>query len=279
MTALKPRIAGVIGWPVAHSKSPLIHRFWLKKLGLDGDYSRFPVHPDNLEAALRALAVLGLSGVNVTVPHKEAAFATVDELTSAARTIGAVNTVVADRHGRLTGYNTDVDGVADALSGQSIRGAGACIVGAGGAARAALHALREGGIADVAFLARTPARGESLLAEFGLKGAVYALEDARTALSGRTIAINASPMGMIGQPPMVPEVLSGLPALAEDALVFDMVYAPIDTALLSASRNAGHRTADGLVMLIGQAARAFELFYGAPAPRANDDELRGLLLE
>ena len=277
MTSPKPPVAGVIGWPVAHSKSPSIHRFWLGKLKLDGDYSRFPVHPDRIHAAVRALPALGLRGVIVSVPHKEAALKAVDHVAPSAAAVGAVNTIVTGADGSLSGHNTDVDGIAEALSSVSLRGARVCVIGAGGAARAAMQVLRADGVADVAVLARTASRARALLDEFGLNGSVHGFDDSAAALDKRLVVINASPMGMIGQAEMAPEVLRALPLMAAGGLAFDMVYAPLDTPFLQAARNAGHATADGLVMLIGQAATAFGHFFETPAPRGFDAELRAIL--
>lgn len=273
-----PPVAGVIGWPVAHSKSPLIHRFWLNKLAIDGDYSRFPVHPDRLFQAVRSLPLLGIRGVNVTIPHKELVHAAVDHVAESATSAGAINTIVVDEGGGLTGHNTDVDGIADALAGQQLAGAAVCIIGAGGAARAAMHVLKSASVAEVAIIARTPARGQALLDRFGMKGRSHGFEDSVTALAGRTIVINASPMGMDGQMEMPAGILDALSASEERKLAFDMVYAPLETQFLKTARSAGFATADGLVMLIGQAATAFEFFYGKSPARRDDAELRAMLI-
>jgi len=274
-----PGIAGVIGWPVAHSRSPVIHRFWLDKCATDGDYSRFPVDPARLGDAIAGLSPLGFRGVNVTVPHKEAVMRLLSDVDEAARAVGAVNTVVVGDDGRLSGTNTDVDGIEDALSGASLSGARICLIGAGGAARAALHVLKRRGTGDVAIIARRREQALALLAEFGLDGAAFDFPQAHAAMAGRSVLINASPLGMTGQPPMPDAVIRAVPVLAPGALVFDMVYAPLDTALLCAAGNAGMAMVDGLVMLIGQAARAFHLFFGVDAPRQHDRELRALLVK
>lgn len=277
MTPPKPPVAGVIGWPVAHSKSPLIHRFWLGKLRLDGDYSRFPVHPDQVHAAVRALPALGIRGVNVTVPHKEAVLKALDHIAPSAAAVGAVNTIVTGADGSLSGHNTDVDGIADALSAVSLKDAPVCVIGAGGAARAALQLLRTQGVGHVSLLARTAARASALLDEFGMDGSIHGFEDSAAALDRRLVVINASPMGMSGQPEMASAILEALPLMMVGGLAFDMVYAPLDTSLLQAARSAGLASADGLTMLIGQAATAFGHFFDASAPRGYDNELRALL--
>lgn len=264
-----PPSAGVIGWPVAHSKSPLIHRFWLGKLGIDGDYGRFPVHPDALAAAVAALPALGLRGVNVTVPHKTAVMPLLDAVDSAAAAVGAVNTIVVHAD-RLTGYNTDVAGIAGAVADLDLAGRTVALIGAGGAARALLAVARARGAGHVAIFNRSTDKAATLLGEFALAGSVHPLD---APLPPAVLVFNATSLGMTGQPPL-PIDLTLLPA---DAVVFDAVYAPLDTALLQAARARALRTIDGLAMLIGQAAAAFEYFYGAPAPRAFDAELRTVL--
>lgn len=270
-----PPVAGVIGWPVSHSKSPIIHGFWLKELGLDGHYVRFPVAPDNLAAALRALPALGMRGVNVTLPHKEAVMATLDEIAPEARVIGAVNTVVVDEQGRLTGHNTDAAGFAEPLAGLNLRGQAVCVIGAGGAARAALTALRKLGLHKVRVINRSQERASRLLAGSGIAGYALGLDQADLALAKASLVVNTTSLGMTGMGPLEID-LSGV---AEDALVYDVVYTPLETPLLKAARARGLKTIDGLSMLIGQAARAFHLFYGVEPPRdpAREAALRVLL--
>ena len=265
-----PPSAGVIGWPVAHSKSPTIHRFWLGKLGLDGDYSRFPVQPENLGTAIRALPALGLRGVNVTIPHKVAVMAHLDRIDAAAAAVGAVNTVHVTADG-LVGYNTDVAGIAGPIAHLALAGRPVVILGAGGAARAALAVARQLD-GPVTLVNRSADRATALLAEMQVAGTVQA---PGVALPAAALLINATSLGMTGQPPLDID----LTPLAADACVFDCVYAPLDTPLLQAARARGLTTIDGLSMLIGQAAAAFELFYGAPAPRQFDDALRALLVK
>ncbi len=269
--------AGVIGWPVAHSKSPLIHRFWLAKLGLDGDYSRFAVHPDNLRDAVRALPALGLRGVNVTVPHKIAVIAHLDRVDPGALRAGAVNTIVVEDGGSLTGFNTDIAGVAAALPGL-VAGDEPCIIGNGGAARAALAALDPLKHSVVLMVARDVEKGQALIREFGFASGVSSYEDAGSNITTADAIINATSLGMTGQPPMPASVIDALGGMvAAEVPVFDMVYVPLETPLLAAARRGGHPCIDGLAMLVGQAAAAFELFFGQPAPREHDAELRDLL--
>ena len=266
-----PPSAGVIGWPVAQSKSPLIHRFWLGKLGIDGDYGRFPVAPEHLGAAIRALPALGLRGVNVTVPHKVTVMAHLDAIDPAAAAIGAVNTVVIGSGGRLTGYNTDIDGVLEPLADVALAGAAVVVLGAGGAARAVFAALRARRVEHVSVVVRDVVRGRVALDAAGVAGDVLPWG---TALPPAALLVNATSLGMTGQPPLGVD-LSGMPV---ETVVYDLVYAPLETPLLAAARARGMPVIDGLAMLIGQAASAFAHFYGAAAPRQHDAELRGLLM-
>ncbi len=260
--------AGVIGWPIQHSKSPLIHRFWLRQLGLDGDYARFAVAPHQLEQALRALPALGLAGVNVTVPHKVAVIPHLDRVEQVAKDIGAVNTILV-RGADLVGTNTDMAGFLEPLAGMA--GKRAVVVGAGGAARAVLVGLRQQGIAHVTVLNRTPARAAGLLKKLAVPGEARPLD---APLPAADLLVNTSPLGMHGQPPLALD----LAPLPRTAIVYDIVYAPLQTALLQQAAALGLATIDGLRMLVGQAAIAFERFYGVPPPRSADDELRRLLL-
>ncbi len=282
--------AGVIGWPIAHSKSPLIHRFWLGKLGIDGDYGRFAVAPDRLGDAIRALKALGLRGVNVTVPHKVAVMAFLDRVDPLAAKVGAVNTVVVE-DGALVGYNTDVEGVREPLaemigSSETYPNHVATyvqIIGAGGAARAAVVGAQAAGYGDFDVFARSPDRArpvaELACTPFCTAQPLGDLGPIRNDDSGPDdqryshVVINATTLGMTGNDAVVIDLDRYYP----DTIVFDMVYAPLETPLLVSARNRGLRTIDGLAMLIGQAAMAFELFYGAPAPRDHDAELRALL--
>lgn len=267
---MEPAVAGVIGWPIKHSKSPLIHRFWLGKLGMDGDYSRFPVMPERLIDFLRALPAMGLRGINVTVPHKLAVMPYLDALALGAATVGAVNTIVVGENGRLVGHNTDVAGITGP-AGDSLAGRSMLLVGSGGAARAGAAAAATGGASSLWIMARNTDAAGDLLASTGLPGGVMAMDDPLPETIG--LVFNATTLGMTGQPPLALD----LSALSADAVVFDAVYAPLDTPLLLAAQARGLATIDGLSMLIGQAAEAFRLFFGAEPPRQHDDELRSLL--
>lgn len=274
MNRVLPPSAGVIGWPVAHSKSPRIHRFWLEKLGLDGDYGRFPVHPDALGTAIRALPALGLRGINVTVPHKLAVIDHLDRLSPAAIAVGAVNTVVVEADGMLFGTNSDVDGIVEPLRTAGLQGKKVVIAGTGGAARAALAAMQALKTGGITLLARDSGKAEALLAAMTITEArVLPFEKAAQAHDS-ALLLNATTLGMTGQPPLPIDLAS----FSRKMVVFDAVYAPLETPLLADARRLEMPTIDGLAMLVGQAATAFALFYGAQAPRQHDEILRKMLL-
>jgi len=262
------KTAGVIGWPIAHSKSPLIHRFWLQALGIDGDYARFLVRPEDIGAAVRALPALGLAGVNVTVPHKLAVMEHLDVVDAVARAIGAVNTVVCEG-GRLLGTNTDMSGFLEPLTPAPV--GHAVVVGAGGAARAVLLGLKSLGVEHVTLMNRSVERASALLDALEVPGHAVGL---KMPLPPAELVVNASSLGMVGQPPLDLDLRS----LPVGATVYDIVYAPLETRLLAAARAGGFRCIDGLEMLVGQAAVAFALFFGVKPPRALDSELRALLV-
>lgn len=266
--------AEVIGDPIAHSKSPLIHNFWLEKLGIDAEYRACHVRADELEdyfAQRRKDAKW--RGCNVTIPHKLAVLPLMSDLEGEAYDVLAVNCVVPD-NGYLIGRNTDGFGV-DAVFETTPDAA--CIIGAGGAAHAALGSLDTLCAMDVRLIVRNLSKGELLLRKFGHVARVFDFAHASFALHEADTVINASPLGMTGQPFMPREVLRGLGRTSEDAIVFDMVYSPIETELLAAARKLNRRAIDGLTMLIAQADASFFFFFGQPAPREHDAELRALL--
>lgn len=262
--------AEVIGDPIAHSKSPAIHGFWLAAMGIDADYRATHVTAEGLPGYFEARrADPDWRGCNVTIPHKQAALAFVDDPGGIRESIGAVNTVIRQAGG-LIGTNTDAGGFYAPIAGMELQGAHAVVIGAGGAARAILFALAKVGIGRVTLLNRNPLKGAALLAGFGIKGEALPLD---AALPPARLLVNASPLGMTGQPPLAID----LGPLPEDAVVYDAVYAPLETELLAQAHARGLDTVDGLEMLVGQAALAFELFFGAEPPRERDDELRALL--
>jgi shikimate dehydrogenase len=269
--------AEVIGDPIAHSKSPLIHGFWLEKLGLEARYARCRVTPDALGGFFaERRAIPPWKGCNVTIPHKEAVLLYLDGIEDAAKSIGAVNTVFRGEYGDLIGTNTDIEGVAEALA-EADRTGPAVVIGNGGAARAAFAHLARIGSRDVRIIARDPVKAVRVANECGLTATAAPFDPDADSLRGANIVINATQLGMEGQQPMPQWICEQLERTALRALVFDMVYAPLETALLAAARKAGRRRADGLVMLVGQAAAAFERFFGVPAPREDDAGLRAIL--
>jgi shikimate dehydrogenase len=266
------RYAEVIGDPISHSKSPLIHRFWLNKLGIVADYRAHHVTSDALAAYFaERIADPAWHGCNVTIPHKLAVLDHVADPGGVRDSIGAANTIFRNRDGALQATNTDAAGFFGPISDMDWAGAPVVVIGSGGAACAVLFAMAQADVGDVTLLARSPLKGAALLARFGLKGRVLAMD---AALPQAALVVNASPLGMKGQEALQVD-LSPLPA---DAWVYDLVYAPLETELLKAARQRDLETVDGLEMLVGQAALAFEMFFGAAPPDDCEAELRALLL-
>lgn len=258
----RARLAGVMGWPVAHSLSPRLHGFWLQEHGIDGAYLPLPVRPERLESALRALPDLGFCGCNLTLPHKEAALAVVDEVHAEARRVGAVNTVKVRTDGSLYGWNTDIEGYAESLvaglPGWSLAGEPAAVIGAGGAARAVVAALFGLGASEIRLVNRSPGRAAELARALGGPIRTLPWQQAARALEGAGLLVNATTLGMTGQPPL--EIDLG--PLPRSAPVSDIVYAPLETPLLAAARARGHKVVDGLGMLLHQAVPGFEAWFG-----------------
>ncbi|MEO1039036.1 MAG: shikimate dehydrogenase [Pseudomonadota bacterium] len=265
-------LAGVVGWPVAHSLSPFMMTRWLEASGLPGSYAAFEVEPNRFSEAMGALSALSIRGVNITLPHKQAAMQIADTVSAAASAIGAANLLTTDERGRLHADNTDHTGIEAALDELGLKPSDGpvVLVGAGGAARAALYVLKTAGWSDIRIVNRTPARAKALAESFGVPASIHALSDVEVALKDAALVIQSSSMGMANQAVFQPD-LGGLPS---NAGVFDMVYAPLTTPLLAAARACGLRTVDGLAMLIGQARPGFELFFGAPPPKLD---MRSLL--
>ena len=270
----KARVAGVMGWPVGHSLSPRLHGYWLSAFGIDGAYVPFAVPPHCLAEAIRALPALGLAGVNLTVPHKEAAVVLVDSCEESARRIGAVNTIVVSADGTLEGSNTDGFGFLESLREVAPRwnaAAGpAAVIGAGGAARGICVALQQAGAPEIRVVNRTADRAERLVEEFGAPLCAVPWQDRADALEGAALLVNATTLGMAGQPAL--ELSLG--ALPAAALVTDIVYVPLETPLLLAARAHGNTVVDGLGMLLHQARPGFAAWYGrepevTPALRAH----------
>ncbi|APX13114.1 shikimate dehydrogenase [Tateyamaria omphalii] len=255
-------LAGVIGTPIAHSKSPQLHRHWLRTLGLKGDYIPMDVAARDLEDVLRTLPKAGFVGVNITIPHKEAALELADLVTDRATLIGAANTLIFRRDGQIHADNTDGYGFIENLKAGAPHwdpGAGpATVMGAGGAARAVLASLLDAGVPEILLTNRTRVRAEKLADDFGKKVSVVDWVQAGNVLEDSALVVNTTSLGMIGKPAMrVP--LDGLRA---GTLVTDLVYAPLKTDLLAAAEAAGCVTVDGLGMLLHQAVPAFERWFG-----------------
>jgi shikimate dehydrogenase len=263
--------AEVIGDPIAQSKSPVIHGFWIEALGLDAGYRRHHVLAESLPAYIAERRVdPAWRGCNVTMPHKLAVMDLVDDPGDVRGSISAMNTVLRQRDGALIGTNTDAGGFFGPIAGLDLGDQPVVVIGAGGAARAVLFALARAGAGPVTLMNRSPLKAAGLLATFGLKGDVVPLG---APLPPAGLVVNASPLGMAGQPPLALD----LAPLPNDAVVYDIVYTPLETALLARARARGLETVDGLEMLIGQAALAFELFFGVSPPHERDAELRALL--
>ena len=256
------KLTGVMGWPVAHSRSPLIHNHWIAQHGLQGAYVLLPVEPAHLEQALRALPVLGFAGCNLTIPHKVEALRLVDHVDANAARIGAVNTVVVEPDGSLSGRNTDGYGyIQSLLEAQPHWRADAgpiTVVGAGGAARAVLAGLIDAGAIDIRLTNRSDAKALDMAQELG--GPVHAVpwQDRHDTLRDCTLLVNTTNQGMHGQAPL--DVT--LETLAPGALVSDIVYVPLQTPLLAQAQSRGHTTVHGLGMLVHQARAAFEAWFG-----------------
>lgn len=264
--------AEVIGDPIAQAKSPLIHKFWLEALGIDADYSATQVSAEDLPAFFAARkADPDWRGCNITIPHKLAALDHVADPGGVRDTIGAINTVFRQGDGEVIGTNTDAGGFYTPIAELDLAGKPVVVVGAGGAARAVLFALSRIGVGPVTILNRNVLKGAALLSAFGLKGKALPLT---APLPTAALLVNTTALGMAGQPPLEID-LSPLP---DDAVVYDVVYAPIETDLLAQARDRDLETIDGLEMLVGQAAVAFELFFGAEPPRDRDEDLRDLLM-
>ena len=254
-------ISGVIGWPVAHSLSPRLHSFWLKEYGIDGAYIPLAVKPENLPLALWALPALGFRGVNVTVPHKEQALQLVDKADSAARRVGAVNTISFNKNGQLLGSNTDAYGFMENLQVNApewISKKPALVIGAGGAARAVCAGLLDAGVPEVRVCNRTIARATSLANDLGGPIQTLSWRDRVEAAGGVGLLVNTTNLGMVGEPSLdMP-----LTKLPTGALVTDLVYAPLMTTLLTEAQARGNPVVDGLGMLLHQAAPGFAAWYG-----------------
>lgn len=275
MTDQTYHLIGVMGWPVMHSRSPLMHNYWFSQTGLPGKYVFLPLEPHRLPAALRSLHALNFAGANLTIPHKLQAMEIVDEVDPVARKIGAISCVVVRDDGSLWGTNNDWLGFLGNLK-QSVpewRGeAGpATVIGAGGGSRAICHALLSEGAPAVRLVNRTRAKAERLAADIGGPIEVIGWEARHDALDGAATVVNTTSLGMVGQPPLDLR----LDALGAEAVVADIVYTPLETRFVKAAQARGNRAVGGLGMLIHQGPPAWKLWFGLE-PKVTD-ELRSMM--
>jgi shikimate dehydrogenase len=268
-------LAGLMGWPVMHSRSPKLHNYWFETHGLAGTYVPLGIEPGKLEAALHALAPLGFAGCNLTIPHKETALAFVDEVDAMARRMGASSCIVVRRDGSLLATNNDgygfIEGILEADPGWRADAGPIVVIGAGGGSRAVVYSLAERGAREIRLFNRTFGRAEALAQEFG--GPIKAMpwDERHAALDGAAMVVNTTSQGMVGQPALELD-LNKLPTRA---LVADIVYIPRETPLLAAARSRGNRTVNGLGMLLHQARPAWKAWFGIE-PRVTP-ELRALI--
>ena len=253
--------AGVVGHPVKHSRSPIIHGYWLEQFGINGRYDRYDVKPEDFSHFVKTLSEQGLQGVNVTIPHKEAAFLALDEATERARRLKAANTLWFE-NGKLWGDNTDSIGFLANLDqghpGWDINAKSALILGAGGAARAIIAGLQERNIEKITIVNRTRERAEELALMSGGQVAVAEWSKLSFQLESADLVVNTTSLGMSGQP----DLDLSLDPLGKNALVTDIVYVPLETNLLKQARLRGNPVVDGLGMLLHQAVPGFEHWFG-----------------
>lgn len=275
----KAKIAGVIGWPVEHTKSPRLHTYWLQKHGLDGAYIPMAVAQEKLEQALRALSVLGFRGCNVTIPHKEEAMKYVDKIDPIAKRVGALNTIIVRENGMLEGQNTDVFGFTENLKAAEFEFNPAfpvaTVLGAGGVARAIIVGLQDIGFQEIRIVNRSKTKAEEMVKAIGgkTKFKIFGMEETETALKNAGLLINGTSLGMEGHQPLD----INLSPLPREAWVTDAVYVPLETPLIRQARQKHLRAVDGLGMLWHQARAGFKAWFGQE-PEVNK-ELRAFMLE
>ena len=255
-------IAGLLGWPVAHSRSPVIHNHWLAQFGIPGRYVLFPVPPEKLEAAVRGIQVLGLRGCNVTTPHKQAIFPLLDRVDELARRIGAVQTVVVEKDGSLTGFNNDGNGfiqsLKDAKPDWRPDSGPILVLGAGGASRAVVASLAAQGAKEIRLANRTQDKAQEIADAVGSAVKVVPWDQREDALDGVAMVANATSAGSAGKPPLD----IALDRLPPHAIAGDLIYVPPETPFLAAARARGNVTVNGLGLLLNQARPAFNAWFG-----------------
>jgi len=268
-------LAGVMGWPVMHSRSPKLHNYWFERYGLAGTYVPLAIQPEGLEKALRALPALGFAGCNLTIPHKEQALRIVDHADARARRIGAISCVTVNADGSLTGTNNDwfgfVENLRETFPGWRADAGPAVVIGAGGASRAVVDALIHEGAKEIRLINRTRARAESLAAALGGPVTVLGWDERHRALEGAALLVNTTSQGMVGNPPLDLS-LDALPRIAD---VCDIIYIPGETPLLKAARERGARTVNGLGMLLHQGRPAWRSWFDKEVEVTR--ELRALI--
>ncbi len=271
----KALLAGIMGWPVSHSRSPRLHGYWLRHHSIDGAYLPLSVRPERFTSALEALADMGFRGVNITIPHKEAALAACHRVDALAERIGAVN-MITMTGGEIAGSNTDgfgfIESLRHAVPGWRAASGPAAVIGAGGASRAVVAALLDDGSSEIRLVNRTLSRAQSLAADLGGPIEAVPWPALSEALAGAAVLVNTTSLGMQGHAPL--EVDLGV--LPSTALVTDLVYAPLETELLAAARARGNPAVGGLGMLLHQARPAFEAWFGVD-PEVTED-LRAAVL-
>jgi len=255
-------LAGVMGWPVMHSRSPLMHNFWFRQHELSGTYVPLAIQPEGLAAALRALNPLGFAGCNLTIPHKQQAMTIVDEVDTVAKRIGAISCVVVRPDGSLAGTNNDWFGFIHNLKqeqpGWRADAGPVMVLGAGGGSRAVCYGLMQDGAREIRLVNRTFARAKGLAGEFGGPLTALPWEQRHDALEGAAMVVNATSQGMVGQPALDLR----LDRLSKTALAADIIYIPLETPFLAAARQRGNRTANGLGMLLHQGRPAWKMWFG-----------------
>ena len=255
-------LAGVMGWPVMHSRSPRLHNYWFSQHNLAGSYVPLAIRPEGLGAALRALDPLGFAGCNLTIPHKQQAMSIVDSVDTVAQRIGAISCVVVSPDGSLAGSNNDcygfIQNVRQSHPGWRADAGPITVIGAGGGARAVCYGLAEAGATEIRLVNRSAQRARAIADEFGAPVRALPWEQRHDALDGVAMAVNTTSQGMVGEPALDIR----LDRLPRDALVADIVYIPLETPFLAAARERGNRTLNGLGMLLHQARPAWNAWFG-----------------
>lgn len=265
------KLTGILGWPVSHSLSPLIHNFWIKQYNRRGSYIPLAISPDDLKSAIDACYSLGMAGLNLTLPHKEACLSVLDKIDETALEIGAVNTIVFQSNGKTFGYNTDSFGFRTAIesktpNGWNLSGKNVVVIGSGGASKAVLHAIRNWGADEIRITNRTDSRAENLAIQLGSSCNFWPWNDRNKALADVSLLVNTTSCGMQGQPPLDLD----LDRLPKSAVVNDIVYTPLMTTLLKQAKARGNLIISGLEMLFHQARPGFKAWFNIEPQITND---------